>query len=360
MHLRFRMDPAVGRSTRVMDQKLHVCNNSHVGRPTAIDLFAGAGGLSLGLEAAGTHVQCGFEWEEDACETYSKSHPTADVVQADISQLDFGHWQGVDLVVGGPPCQPWSTGGKRLGTGDLRDGWPTYLRALRQLAPKAFIAENVSGLTQGAQRQQWLYLVKEMTDLGFAVSTRVVNAADYGIPQKRRRCFIVGIRGDSLFSFPSPTHGPGRRWPWKGAGSVLSREPIGEPNHAIVTYAKAPDIRPSAYDGHVYNGGGRPIDLALPAPTLLASMGGNKTPWVDALNVVPEYHAYLANGGEPRSGRVPGARRITAEEAALLQTFPLGTWFAGARSSRYRQIGNAVPPRLAEIMGRSLLRQLDL
>src|SRR6185437_3779310 len=99
-------------------------------------------------------------------------------------------------------------------------------------------------------------------------------------------------------------------------------------------------------------------DLGLPAPTLLASMGGNKTPWVDGQGVVPEYHAHLMMQGRPRTGRVPGARRITVEEAALLQTFPLGMWFAGARSSRYRQVGNAVPPKLAEIIGRSLIRQL--
>ena len=87
-------------------------------------------------------------------------------------------------------------------------------------------------------------------------------------------------------------------------------------------------------------------------------MGGNKTPWVDTLGVVPEYHVHLARGGKPRRGRVQGARRITVEEAALLQTFPLGTWFSGSRSSRYRQVGNAVPPRLMEVVGRALLRQL--
>jgi DNA (cytosine-5)-methyltransferase 1 len=130
--------------------------------------------------------------------------------------------------------------------------------------------------------------------------------------------------------------------------------PTGEPNPAIVTYALRPSLRPGPYHGHLYNGGGRPVDLARPAPTLLASMGGNKTPWVDTLGVVPEYHAHLLAGGEPRSGRVPGARRITVEEAAQLQGFPKGAVFAGPRSSQYRQVGNAVPPLLAEHIGRAL------
>lgn len=134
---------------------------------------------------------------------------------------------------------------------------------------------------------------------------------------------------------------------------------MGHPNPSIVTYARRPDLRPNPYDGHVYNGGGRPIDLSKPAPTLLASMGGNKTPWIDTLGIVPEYHAHLVSGGAPRTGQVPGARRITVEEAALLQTFPPGMYFAGRRSSCYRQIGNAVPPLLAQAIGSGLLRQLN-
>jgi DNA (cytosine-5)-methyltransferase 1 len=108
----------------------------------------------------------------------------------------------------------------------------------------------------------------------------------------------------------------------------------------------------------LFNGGGRPIDLTDLAPTLLASMGGNKTPWVDTLGIVPGYHAHLAAGGEPRIGMVPGARRITVAEAAALQTFPDGMIFAGPRSSQYRQVGNAVPPLLAREVGRALVGYL--
>jgi DNA (cytosine-5)-methyltransferase 1 len=322
-----------------------------------LDIFAGAGGLSLGLEAAGFEIVAGVEIDPDACETFAKAHPAAEVVCDNVNRLPFETWAPrVDVVVGGPPCQPWSTGGKRLGDADPRDGWPIFLQTLEAIRPQAFIAENVAGFGAGARKPHFDALTQRLRGLGYNVMAEVLNAADYGVPQRRLRLLIVGIRG-ALFRFPAPHFGAASRKPWRVAGDVIGSDPFGVPNPSIITYARRPDIRPNAYDGHVYNGGGRPIDLDKPAPTLLASMGGNKTPWVDSLGIVPEYHAHLMSGGAPRTGQVPGARRITVEEAALLQTFPQGMHFAGPRSSCYRQIGNAVPPLLARAVGSELLRQ---
>lgn len=327
-------------------------------RVRALDIFAGAGGLSIGLEEAGFDIVAGAEWDSDACETFAKAHPSADVLEGDVNATTFTRWHDeVDVVVGGPPCQPWSTGGKRLGPEDPRDGWPAFLRALREIRPRAFIAENVAGFAAGARKAHLATLVAELSALGYDVCCQVVNAADYGVPQRRQRLLIVGLRGQR-FCFPAPIFGPGRERPWPPAGDVVASNPLGVPNPSIVTYARRPDLRPNPYDGHIFNGGGRPIELSRPAPTLLASMGGNKTPWIDTLGIVPEYHSHLLGGGEPGSGRVPGARRITVDEAALLQTFPPGTHFAGRRSSCYRQIGNAVPPRLAYEVGKALVKQL--
>ena len=329
-----------------------------VGNVRTLDVFAGAGGLSVGLEQAGFDIVVGAEWDSDACETFAKAHPTADVIEGDVDAVSFVCWRDqVDVVVGGPPCQPWSTGGKRLGPDDPRDGWPAFLRVLREVRPRAFIAENVAGFGSGVRNAHFRALVTELEDLRFAVTASVVNAADYGVPQKRRRLVIVGLR-NQRFVFPEPQYGPERERPWRVAGEFIGRDAVGTPNPSIVTYARSPDLRPNPYDGHVFNGGGRPIDLTRPAPTLLASMGGNKTPWVDTRGIVPEYHASLLAGGIPRTGRVPGARRITVDEAALLQTFPVGMYFAGPRSSCYRQIGNAVPPLLAREIGASLATQL--
>ncbi len=323
------------------------------------DTFAGAGGLSIGLGHAGFDIVAGAEWDSDACETFANVHPGARVLEGDMNAMSFSPWRGViDVVVGGPPCQPWSTGGKRLGAEDPRDGWPAFLRVLQEIRPEAFVAENVAGLVSGARAAQFRWLFKEFEDLEFKVAAEVLNAADHGVPQRRHRLFIVGLR-NGIFAFPLPQFGPSRAKPWRSAGEFLRHQPIGRPNPSIVTYACNPDLRPNPYDGHVFNGGGRPIDPKKPAPTLLAAMGGNKTPWIDTLGIVPKYHAHLMAGGEPRAGPVPGARRITVEEAAALQTFPAGMHFTGARSSRYRQIGNAVPPLLARVIGEELRRQLS-
>lgn len=323
-----------------------------------LDLFAGAGGLSLGLETAGFSIVAGAEIDRDACETFAKAHPAAEILPGDVGQVSFEPWQNaIDCVVGGPPCQPWSIGGKQLGADDPRDGWPKFIKALKVIEPRAFIAENVAGLDTGIRKAYFQSLIRKLEDLHFNVTHQVLNAADYGVPQNRLRLVIVGFR-DGRFEFPQPRYGGPDQEPRRTAGSVIQAVPIGIPNPSIITYARQPDLRPNPYDGHVYNGGGRPIDLNKPAPTLLASMGGNKTPWVDTLGIVPEYHIHLLSGGGPRVGRVPGARRITAEEAALLQTFPPDMSFAGHRSSCYRQIGNAVPPLLAQEIGTEVLRNL--
>lgn len=323
-----------------------------------LDLFAGAGGLSLGLEEAGFTIAAGAEIDRDACESFAKAHPAAEVLAGDVGRVSFEPWQGaIDCVVGGPPCQPWSIGGKQLGSDDPRDGWPKFIEALRVVKPKAFIAENVAGLDTGMRKPYFQSLLEKLEDLHFNVAHRVLNAADYGVPQNRLRLVIVGLRAGH-FDFPQPSYGGPGQDPRRSAGSVIQDAPFGIPNRSVVTYARQPDIRPNPYDGHVFNGGGRPIDLSKPSPTLLASMGGNKTPWVDTMGIVPAYHSHLLSGGAPRAGQVPGARRITAEEAALLQTFPPGTHFAGRRSSCYRQIGNAVPPLLAREVGTAVLRRL--
>jgi DNA (cytosine-5)-methyltransferase 1 len=324
----------------------------------AIDLYAGAGGLSSGFAEAGFAILAGFERDADACATFAKAHPRAAVVEADLNRLSFRRWRGsVEVVIGGPPCQPWSSGGKRLGREDPRDCWPGFLRALGEVEPLAFVAENVPGLASRPKSRYFQALLSELGSLGFTVTAKVLNAADYGVPQKRHRLLIVGARGRRI-SLPPPKFGPGRAKAWRGAGELIGLEPFGTPNPSAVTYARRPDTRPNPYCGHLYNGGGRPIDLAQPAPTLLASMGGNKTPWVDTLGLVPEYHAHLLAGGLPRRGRVPGARRITVQEAALLQTFSPTSEFCGARSSQYRQVGNAVPPLLGKEVALSVLAQV--
>jgi DNA (cytosine-5)-methyltransferase 1 len=340
-----------------------------VGMLRFIDLFAGAGGLSIGLEAAGLEARAAVEMDEDSAATYRNWHlqesrlstgrSEPKMHEADLSTVDLFQYSGeVDIVAGGPPCQPWSLGGLRKGHEDPRDGLILFREALHAISPVAFIMENVGGLLRGSAREAFLTYMRSLEGGQWAIHYRILQAADYGVPQKRERLFVVGLPLDAHWTWPTQQYGPNRRYRWKRAGDVVGATPIGDRNTSIVSYAKVPSLRPNPYHGQIFNGGGRPIDLDQPAPTLLASMGGNKTPWIDTLGIVPEYHSYLRNGGSPRSGLVPGARRITVNEAAALQTFPSNMQFAGSRSSQYRQIGNAVPPRLATTIGCQVVRSL--
>lgn len=320
-----------------------------------IDLFSGAGGLTLGLEAAGFEPVLAVEIDPDAGSTYGSLFPRVELLNDRIEKVSFHHLAGhVELVAGGPPCQPFSSGGKRLAQEDHRDLLPEFLRAVREAQPPLFLMENVEGLAQAVRRLYLHAFLKDVLRLGYDVTWQVMNAADYGVPQKRRRLFIVGSKV-GFFRFPPPTHGPQGMWPYERAGKFLERdEVIGTPNPSKIVYAKNPDLRPSPYDGHLFNGGGRAIDLDAVCPTILASAGGNKTHFIDTLGEVPRYHAELLQGKPPRVGELPGGRRLTVEESALIQTFPKGTRFCGSRSSQYAQIGNAVPPLLAKHLGASL------
>jgi DNA (cytosine-5)-methyltransferase 1 len=336
------------------------------GIPT-LDLFAGAGGLSLGLRAAGFTPIGAVEVVPDAAATYNGLH-SIDVIEARVDEADLASFRGeAQVVVGGPPCQPWSTGGLRRGGDDGRDGFPEFLAALAIVEPEAFLMENVPGLARPGARSYYTRLLAELKALGFHVESKILDAADFGVPQRRLRMFVVGTR-EKGFAFPQPTHGPDAAQPWESAGSVLAEEPLGEPNPSIVTYAKNPHLRPSPFDGLLFNGGGRPIDLDAPARTILASAGGNKTQFIDRLAVVGPYHARLwehftrhgADGLSSivRSGAVPGARRITVAESAALQSFDPSTSFHGTRSTQYKLVGNAVPPKLATAVGSPLASAL--
>jgi len=327
----------------------------------AIDLFAGAGGLTLGLKQAGIRTSAAVERDPHCAVTFAAHTPDADLYDADIQGVDLSRYRDkFALVYGGPPCQPFSSGGLRAAAADGRDMIPTFIEAIRVIGPHAFLMENVDGLASSTHRTYFADTLQAFRYLGYRVTWKVLNAADYGVPQKRQRLFVVGMR-DRVFVFPAPTHGPGRPRPHIAVRDVLPdvHRPLGEPPGSRVFYARNPDLRPSPFDGHLFNGGGRPIDPAQPARTILASAGGNKTHFFDALDLVPEYHRHLADGGAPRAGTLPGARRISVAESAVLQTFPPSVAFAGPRSAQYAQVGNAVPPALARALGIALIRQVD-
>ncbi len=298
---------------------------------TAIDLFSVAGGLTLGLHDAAIDTVAAFEIDSAATETYKSNFPDVELCVQDVRDVDFSAFAGeVDIVAGGPPCQPFSVAGNQRAQMDTRDCVPEFVRAVREIRPKMFMMENVFGLATQRHSGYLDGVVAELEAAGYRVSHGVLDAADYGVPQNRRRLFIIGGRQCDV-SLPTPTHGADLT-PQLAAGRALSGAPSDAPNRAKVTYAKQPVLRPSPFAGMLVNGGGRPIDLSLPAQTIPASAGGNRTPILDVDGVLVEYHQHLADGGKPRSGLVQGLRRLTVRRARCLPAFSDSFEFTGKQS----------------------------
>ena len=217
--------------------------------------------------------------------------------------------------------------------------------------------ENVPGLISKKTRGYFDKTLDQLSKLNYRLNWSILNAADYGVPQKRRRLFILGFK-DGILRFPRPTHGTNTKQQHIKSFDVIGLEPLGEAPNCVVKFAKDPDLRPNPYAGQLYNGGGRPIDPHGPCHTILASSGGHKTHWIDTKGVAVEYFKHLQNGGKPWEGEVPGARRLSVEECSRIQTFPNGLVFQGMRSSQYTQVGDAVPVVLAQALASSVFFQL--
>jgi DNA (cytosine-5)-methyltransferase 1 len=317
---------------------------------SCIDLFAGAGGLTKGFEWAGWQSHVALDYDAAACETYRRNFPNTTVLNKDIRGIDWTCFRRkIDLVMGGPPCQPFSVAGDQRAQLDQRDMLPEYVRAVKQIEPKAFVLENVAGLVSRRHITYFEFRLNDLRD-DYEVVYAVLNAAEFGVPQDRLRVIAIGLRRGKP-SLPQRTHGPKCGEKFVSAGEALNGVPADEPNRAIVTYAKNPVLRPSPFAGMLVNGGGRPINLAEPSQTIPASAGGNRTHIIDPHGTLLAYHAYLCDGGTPRNGEVAGVRRLTVRESARLQSFPDDFEFIGERSARYRQVGNAVPPLLAKAIG---------
>lgn len=262
----------------------------------AIDLFAGAGGLTLGLKNAGWDVVGAIEFDKYAAATHQHNLPGTKTLRTDVRDVDWSLFQGIDLVAGGPPCQPFSVSGKQLGDQDLRDMVPEFVRIVSVVQPRAFVLENVKGLASSKFADYLNDAIAQFRKLGYIVEHKVLSAADFGVPQFRERLFVVGTL-DRPFKFPEPTHGPSRQRPWVTVRDAIKDAPLDEPNRAKVVYCKNPVLRKSAHAGMLLNGKGRPLDLEMPSLTIPASAGGNRTHVIDPRKVLVTYHASLMKGG---------------------------------------------------------------
>lgn len=377
----------------------------------ALEIFSGAGGLAKGLADAGFAHAALVEWNKHACTTLRENFEHIPVHGIDIKNFDFSTLGAVDVVAGGPPCQPFSLGGKHQAHDDSRDMFPHAIRAIEQLSPKAFIFENVKGLLRssfadyfeyillrlsypglhGGHMDDWrahLQLLKRvdpMTHAGtrYNVQFKLLNAADFGVPQTRERVFIVGIRNDvnAQWTFPRATHSEDRLlwdmhvsgdyWikhglnrhaelaqthdasrlhaaaltaryglfepatlPWQTVRDALENIPPPSTTHGIADHIFRDGAR--AYPGHTGS------ELDWPAKTIKA--GGHGVP-----------------GGENMIRYPDGSLRyFTVFEAKQIQTFPADFKVTGAWGEAMRQIGNAVPVKLATVLGKHLKNTLQV
>ncbi len=338
-------------------------------RLNTVSLYSGAGGLDLGFHEAGFKIMWANDYSEDAVATHNALFGNHHAIAGDIRELKskLPAASEIDVVIGGPPCQGFSRAGNMDPDDPRSDHVWEFMKIVSEIQPDVFVMENVSTLGIG---RRWHHLrtvlVQRSESLGYHTHLRVLNAAHFDVPQARRRMFLIGTRheGDP---FPQPTS---EATPPTARSALDSLPAVGEPGNdsvssSLITPAKNAVMRKSPFAGMLFNGKGRPISLDRPAPTLPASMGGNRTPIIDQYqlenggpNWIESYHRRLTEG-RPSVKRVPSRmRRLTVEEAAALQTFPNGMQWFGSRSSQFRQIGNAVPPVLAAHVASAVLEHL--
>ncbi len=349
-----------------------------------VSLFSGAGGLDVGFEQAGVEVVFANELDPDAADAYCANRPDNPNVmhRGDIVAFsdELEAMENIDVLFGGPPCQGFSVAGK-MDPDDERSLLVfAFLDAVATVRPRLFVMENVKALGRSPRWESVRERLNSIAhSLGYETQPMVLDATDYGVPQKRERFFFVGIRQDTAHEALSNLPSRLQLHAAKGATvrSTLSALPrfgdAGNPESSVaaVRLAKNPILRPSAYHGSLlFNGRGRPMDLDAPAKTLPAQMGGNHTPIVDqallddpdAFDWVSDYHSKLLEGTttpqEAQGGLPSSIRRLTVREAAALQTFPPDYHFSGSVNKQYRQIGNAVPCRLAHAVAASSLSLL--
>ncbi len=349
--------------------------------PVLISLFSGAGGLDYGFEAAGFRTGAAVEMDHDCCETLraNRKFPVFERSIFDVSTEEMlsaakSKRGALDLVIGGPPCQPfskagfWARGDTRRLSDPRAETLTAYLRVVEEALPRAFVLENVEGLAY-TEKNEGLSLVLDMVErinkrqkVRYRTKFEVLCAADYGVPQLRNRLILVAARDGAEFSFPEPTHAdresssgqrslsllPSYRTAWDALGDL----PM-EPDEDLAMTGKWARLLPSIPEGknylhHAARDGGEGL------------FGWRRRYWSFLLKLAKDRPSWTIQA-QPGPSTGPfhwKNRRLSRRELCRLQTFPDDVQVQGSYRSVHKQVGNAVPSLLAEVLGRAVRTQL--
>jgi DNA (cytosine-5)-methyltransferase 1 len=381
----------------------------------SIELFSGTGGLALGLHQAGFNPAVLLEWDKDSCDNIKANIANRfngisdwNVVQTDVRLVrytDYG--PDIQFVTGGPPCQPFSLGGKHMAHADTRDMFPEAVRAVRELRPRGFIFENVKGLLRKSFSSYFNYIYLQLSHpeviandgmdwtehlklleeyhtssgdkgLEYNVVYRLLNCADYGVPQQRHRVVIVGFRNDldAHWSFPEPTHSKEALIYAKyGDSSYWEEHRVAKKNRSnpSVQEKRVSQTADSTLLGERWRTV-RDAIKGLPDPKTASAKNlanhefrdgartyaGHSGSLLDEPSKTIKAGAHGVPGGENMLVLDDGSLRYyTVRESARIQTFPDEYLFHGSWTESMRQIGNAVPVKLANIIGESVMKQIE-
>lgn len=306
---------------------------------TSVEICAGAGGQSLGLERSGFLHEALVEIDDSCCATLRVNRPRWNVLHGDVTQFNGTPFKGVDLLAGGVPCPPFSVAGKQLGAADERDLFPEAVRLTDEIRPRAVMLENVRGFLDPDFEGYRSRLFGQLKKLGYKAGIKLLHASDYGVPQLRPRVVIVALRSDDADHFTWPTKS-NEGAPTVGDALVDLMAANGW-KLAKRWAAGAQAIAPTIVGGSKKHGG----------PDLGPSRA--RKAWAQ-LGVEGGTIAELAPERDFR-----GNPRLTVRMVARIQGFPDDWHFTGRKTAAYRQVGNAFPPPVAQAVGQSLVRMFD-
>lgn len=339
---------------------------------TVIDLFCGPGGISQGFSQAGFNVELAIDYDEEACKTHEHNKPETKVLQKDLSEVSVSEClsetgmskEDIDIIVGGPPCRGFSIAGNREENDERNSLVDVYLDWVEEIDPDIFLMENVPGIANMYDGKFKRHIEERVEKLGYNLNWKVLDAAEYGVPQGRKRAIFVGMKNDQ-FTFPKPTHSLEGQQKINQLGSKEANT-VGD---AISDLPSLEAGQKSEIDNHEARNHG---DIQVEKMSYI-SPGENWKSLPEEHKPDGTYPSHAFHRLDPdKPSRVLPAnasstsilhpednRQITVREFARIQSFPDDYIFKGTIAGKYRQVGDAVPPKLSKVLAEKIKENLE-